>query len=527
MLGVIKRFILVVVALSLIVGGGFLYMFKRGSWGIDDWVVRQVIAIADTYIVPSIAFTTFNFRAPGTVELYGVTFTSPDGVEVLSTDVLRITLAEIPRRGRPIVMESVTLDGLTLRLIRPEPGAMDEDSLFRGLVPFVREDNIRDQSRLDESVRLSNVMQIRTLSLINGTIEYDESAGQQPMTLTGITMDLTLEPVTENSEPGWYRVTSCLDRSPIFDLDLEARLNLDTFSTQFNPLRVRINLGEDTYDSLPPQLQQLVRNHEAVGKIEFHLSGDVNARDPMASNVEASLWIDELNFAYGEYRLPINEGRFEMTLSESALDFSRAFIEFLDGSLTLSRISADLSQPDWPTSITWQGSGLRLRNLLRARTTSDELPRIAGVIQTTGDTTFHARTGVENIAGAGEIRVTEGRLVNLPTVQGLINAMNIASHLRRGDGMNDTLLLVFDLTPDAIRLTRIDLRAQAIAARGRGTIGYDAQMDLRLNAGPLEWFQNMLGPIGRLKGAVTDRIMSYHVTGSLGDTRVAVRMLRL
>lgn len=525
MLGVIKRFCLVLIGLILVLAGAVFFILQRGVWGLDDWVVRQVVAIVETYIVPKIEFDSFSYTAPASIELRDITLTSPGGVEVVRAESLHISLAETPRFNRPIVIERIELRAPVLRLIEADEAAAAQGVEFEGLVPFVRTENIRRQDNVDENVRLSSVLKIRLLSLIDGTLEYHANGHDAPMELSGITMDLKLDPDASGADPGWYKLTSTLERLPIFDLDIDARMNLDTLSAELNPLRVRVNLGEDTYGSLPPQLQTVLRAHEVVGKLEVHLSGSVNGRDVLSSNLESGVWIDELDFASGEYRYAIDEGRFEATLSERVLDFSRATLELLRGRFSLKRARADFNGETWPTELVWDAEGLRIEDLLRAATPEGQMPPFAGKIATTGQAAMNSRAGFPTLAGHGELRLTDGRLINLGVMQRLLDIMKVSSALTGESGMSDTLTSKFDLTPAGVHLKTFDLRSQVVAARGKGFIGFDTSIDAELNAGPMEKMQSMLGPIGKAMGAVTDLLVKYRVTGKIGNVKISVSPL--
>lgn len=66
-------------------------------------------------------------------------------------------------------------------------------------------------------------------------------------------------------------------------------------------------------------------------------------------------------------------------------------------------------------------------------------------------------------------------------------------------------------------LTESEFHTPAIAARAKGKIGFDQQLDLAVNAGPVEKMQSLLGKagkVGKLLGditKVTDKLVTYRV----------------
>lgn len=517
------QFVVALLIILALVVGGFVYFFQRGTAGIDDWVVRQVVAITETYIVPKIEFESFDYQAPGTVELRGVRFVAPDSTEVIRAETVRLTLASIPRRNRPITIRDVRIENGALRLIRPAPGEAPAGTLFKGLAPFVRTENVLEQDKLAPEVRLSEALEIRELSLVNAAVEYVEP-GREPMALSDLTVTLNLEPPREGAEAGWYTVNTAISRAPIFDLDIAGRVNLDTMIAEVEPLRLRMNLSEETYGSLPPQLQEILRRHEAIGRMEAQVNGALLLRDTWLSRMEAGLWVDELTVSAGDYRVPIQEARFEARLANRRLSLERATIETLEGVITLPSAEMNFDTETRQAYVTWDISGVKIQNFLRTRAT-DGSPRFAGAISTTGEATLQGTRPLETLDGRGELFITEGRLVYLPVIHELVSVMNLATRLGGAAAMEDTAAVNFRVRSQQVVVEMLDMRSQVVAARGQGTIGFDQQLDLELNAGPLEKVQSLLGPIGAALGRITDHLVKYHVGGQIGDVKISVRPL--
>ncbi len=54
---------------------------------------------------------------------------------------------------------------------------------------------------------------------------------------------------------------------------------------------------------------------------------------------------------------------------------------------------------------------------------------------------------------------------------------------------------------------------------------YTGDLDLKMNAGPLEKLQSMLGKVGDIFGKITDGLVTYRIRGTLGDPKVNVQPL--
>jgi len=85
----------------------------------------------------------------------------------------------------------------------------------------------------------------------------------------------------------------------------------------------------------------------------------------------------------------------------------------------------------------------------------------------------------------------------------------------------------FSVHPDRLTFSTFRIMMPAVAARGRGDFFYDGTINFRLNAGPLERLQAVTGLIGEALGMITDRIVTYQVTGTLDEPKLRVRPLGL
>lgn len=498
-------------------------MFIRGTGGVDDWVVRQVVGVANTYLVPEIEFEAFDYASPGVLAMSNATLTSPDGTEVLRTETLRVRLAEVPRRGRPIKIEAVTLERPSLRLIR-EPGA--DQLQFRGLVPFVEPTPIQKPEAIPEERRLSNVLRIRDIAVTDASLEYVPGGDQPPMVLEDLDFALDVEPTQPQGEDGplWHSISLDFDREPIAGLTLDGSVSLDTFVAKIDSLAMSTRVGPETYPTLPPPLQKFLREHDAHGRLNVEASGTAELRDWRASELKTQVRLEDFNIAAGEYRLPIDQLTIPIELDDGRALLSSVEGRMLDGTLGAQGV-ADLQASHLPMTMSWQINDMELRELLRTAAPPDQLPELAGLVSSSGEASGGLLNIPESLQGAGTLKITQGRLVKIPIVSALAKAADVFSKLTGGQGLSDSLDVQFNLTSDGIEVTSLDLNTPAIAARGSGMIFYDARLDLALNAGPLERVQNLLGGVGKIIGAVTDRVLKYRIRGTVAEPKVSVHPL--
>jgi hypothetical protein len=131
--------------------------------------------------------------------------------------------------------------------------------------------------------------------------------------------------------------------------------------------------------------------------------------------------------------------------------------------------------------------------------------------------------------GRGRIDLDHARLVHTPVVQDLGRTITKGRSLFTGETTQptrpvDKASVVFALCGDRAQCTEITYESEIFAARGRGTIGFvDRQLDLVLNAGPLEKMQAVMGRVGSVFGKLTDAVAAYHVTGPIAKPQVQMQ----
>jgi hypothetical protein len=139
---------------------------------------------------------------------------------------------------------------------------------------------------------------------------------------------------------------------------------------------------------------------------------------------------------------------------------------------------------------------------------------------------------IEQTWGRGKIEVDQGRLVHIPVVQGLGRAITKSTSWLRGRGSSggkgtgtDRANVMFALVGREAHCSEITYVGDVFAARGHGVVDFDQQLDLIVNAGPLEKMQHLLGRhVGRAFGKLTDALAGYHVTGTVTDPDVNVQL---
>ena len=479
-----------------------------GSGAIEQWCGSQLLAIANAHLGPELAFESLDYQYPATVVLGEVSLRTPE-VDLIVAESIQVDFAELPKVGRPIVIEAIVLRRPVVRLVRKPGGGLEG---FSGLVKSSGGDAAADGG----STQPSDVFAIREIRVIDGAVQY-ENTGRPPMRLDHLTFTLVGEP--DAADPGWYRFDARVERPPVLDLDVNARLNINTAHLELSQVTARLAVAPSQYQVLPPELQSILRRHDVAGTLAFRLTGMLPLRDPAGANLEAQVRLTDARIAFGDYVLPVKSMVADLWLADRELRFDPMVIAAFRGTVELAgRIGL---HGDYPAQVAVNARGLHLEDALGQR--GDGPPRFAGRVDVEGMVSGSLAALGRTVQGGGDVSVDKGRLVGTALIGALLRVLQVRP--AGNVGGNDRGTAHLELFGDRVRMTNLELVSGEIAIRGDGDVFYDGRLDLRLNAGYLERLQTVLGPIGDFMGLLTDRLAPYHVTGTLRDPKVGVRPL--
>lgn len=517
---VLRRVVLGAVLAALVVGGVLLVArprlvgripLPRLTFDAGGYVGSQLIGIVNSHLKPEFAFGSIEYDAPGTVRLSGVSLTAPDGTRIVDVERMTVTLAETPRPDRPIKIARIAIADGVVRMVGDGRG---------GLVGFsdMRESGGRG-GEIDEAFRLSSVLVLERVELDEISIEYRASAETEPLRLDHVasTMD-----VRSGRTPGWHEIAFASGRGPGLELNVDGRVNLDTFDTEIDSLRASIDAGPDTTDTLPGPLASLLKSQEVGGRLVVTGRAALNVRRPLDGTATVTVSGEDLHAAYGDYQIPVASLRIASAFAEGVLTVEPFEADLLHGSLR-ARGTIDVTAAGWPAKGSCAFEGIDLREALR-RLSADEPPKLAGILDGHVDASTLLESARASLTGSGEASVKEGRLVILPGLTQLSRLINRTGLVDEGEPDHRGTAL-FTLGPTGMTITESEVVTSTIAARGTGTVGFDRSIDLRVNAGPMEKLQSLLGKVGDLLGQVTDRLVKYTIKGTIDDPVVGVAPL--
>ena len=521
--------------MALLGAGVLVVVFFRPHMGVDDWVLRQVLLITESYLTPIVRFERSEFRWPGTLRLEGLALESRTGGDVLVADEVVITLAQPPRVGAPIQIAALELRGAELNLVR-DPGTGE----FIGLTPFVRSRAVRNPESVPAQARLSRVLHIKRIDLRNGAVSYREGEGGTPMRLDGIDVTLLVERATDGAPDAasdgalWHTLDLSLDRAPILSLAAQGAVSLDTLEARLDRLDLSMMLGPKTYENLPAALQTLARAHDARGALRVLLSGAGALASPAGAHLDGTITLDDFNISAGGYRLPIHSATVEAHLADGSIRLAPARAYLLGGDVSLTA-HADLPSAGAPAGApdqiawgaTWRAEGLDLENLLKAQPKEGAQPPLDGLLVSSGEVAGRYKDGKPSVHGKGDLVIGRARLLVLPIMTKIARVIDALGSVIGGSSRNAEVRAEFDLTDTGVQFRQLRFENPVAVVDATGSVSYDRRLDLWASAGPLKKITGLFGKIGDMIGAVTGQLIRYRITGTVDEPVIEARPLGL
>jgi hypothetical protein len=205
----------------------------------------------------------------------------------------------------------------------------------------------------------------------------------------------------------------------------------------------------------------------------------------------------------------------DVAMAERKVEMKNLTARMLKGAIT-AKFRADLAPTDMPATAQWTIKDVDLAEWRRDPANSQYSVR--GLVSSTGTVQGTLSRLPASLSGSGELHLREGRLMGLPIISALIDVMKIP--VPAALASTDKADATFKFTSPGVRIERIDIITGLLAARGDGIIKYDGTLDMRVNAGPVERLQSLLGKAGDLLGMVTDKLVGYKVEGRIGNPTV-------
>jgi hypothetical protein len=494
---------------------------------VEHWIGQELRSLAAAHLEPTFAFDDLTYKFPRTLTLHGVRLTSPDPesptkpIEILAMDSLTLVLSHIPRPNRPFRMQQLDLAGPTLRLVRIRVGEAFGDLLgFSDLLKREAGPAARPARR---PAKLSDRFQVRTVSIEDGRAQFEPRDGSAAIMLVdGVTAKLLLQP----SDAGAYDIDFSLDHHPVFNLALRGQLLADDRRLEVAAFSSTLQLAREQDHYLTPAMQKLLAERDITGRLTLAATGMFDLDDAASSQLQAHLELSDAGFAAGDYGLALDHVGSRISVSGKSVAIEELTIDAFGGH---AKIGGRFELDDSLTgALSFEGADLQIGDLLRGADDPQGVPSFSGLLDFSGTLRGPFADIDRRAQGKGRLSLRKARLARLPVLSTIDEALDRTAEafMKREHTGHDVLSLEFSLDGDRARIGKLRMNSRWYGLRGHGDVSFDSRLDLAVDGGPLQRVENELGAAGDVLGEITETLVRARVTGTLGEPKVGIEVLR-
>ena len=189
--------------------------------------------------------------------------------------------------------------------------------------------------------------------------------------------------------------------------------------------------------------------------------------------------------------------------------------------------SIELEAP-FAASLHFEGEGLQIGELLRNEERPKGTPAFEGLLTATVTLQGPLAEIDRRAGGKGRASLRKARLGRIPVLSKIDEALDAIAEaaMKREHVGHDSLSLELSLDGDRARIENLRLNSRWYGLRGHGDVGFDSQLALMVQGGPIQRLENELGAMGEVLGEITATLLRAKVEGTLSEPQIGIEVLR-
>ena len=476
------------------VGFGVVLAIGGTALAVKPVVERKVDTalrdLAEANLRPALAYDELRYELPLGLEARAAKL-SGDGLDILAVDDLSFSLGEIPRPGRPVRIEAIAAEGVSVRV------AKRGESILGWNHFLVRPEN--------PDVKPSEVFRLHSVELEDVEVQWSPREDEQ-LVIQGI--DARIDVDRSRAGEGIYALEFESNRGKLVDISVSATLDVNAFRLEIEELELNVKVDEETRNALPVVVRAFVDEHALEGTLTATVTGTFPIADPLAGALQLHLEMRDFTMSLGDWSVPAERLEVDAKLAERKVSIESIELDAVGGALTADG-TVDFNQAPPTAKLDWKVSGLSLATALPGTD-------FAGSVSASGS--LHGDVGeLSTLRGGGSVHLADGRIVSAPIFRELVRRSDATSEGRQSGSAK----LRLGAGAKRVHVSELELDMPVLGIRGDGHLDFDGGLKLGLKVGPLQKIEGD-GPLRRVLRS-GGAIVQYCVEGTTSDPRITPR----
>lgn len=247
---------------------------------VEPILAKKLQAMVAERLHAELAIGDLDYRIPYTVHVHTARLILRDHDDVpalLSIDKLDLTLAEIPRHGKPLVIRGLYIHHPKVSMVRAPTGELIGHDIV-----------IKEPPKEHPRHKLSEMFELRKVRIDDGEINFEDRTrpGEPAMAWTGISTNLDITP----KDKALYDYHFVVNNDPLFTLDAAGAMQIDDLKLHMNKLAMHAAVASaQSKTPLPATVQRVVDKFKIKGELSLDGNGTLPLREMAKAEGNAHL----------------------------------------------------------------------------------------------------------------------------------------------------------------------------------------------------------------------------------------------
>jgi hypothetical protein len=285
--------VLVAVGILAVAGPPLIGRFLKSKL---EWMV-------ESHLNATLDIQSIRYLPPYTLKLDHADLVTPgpDGkpLSLFSVGHVELKLAEVPRRGKPLVIERVLIQQPEIHLIQTDDG-------LYGRTGLVKPRDRKPKTGEKPPPKVSEMLRLRHFTLEGGKVTYEDRRKTDTVPL--VWRDLNVDLDTQPKSAAAYSYDFTANNNPVATITSSGTFDVDELILTAPKVVLDVQTdGKDPQDSpLPAPLQELLNRFNVHGRVRFTASTNVPLKHADDATFNATIDLADARADHPKWPVPLD-----------------------------------------------------------------------------------------------------------------------------------------------------------------------------------------------------------------------------